>query len=182
MVDDPLSEPEELKGLISQLEDVSRLPPREALHYVLALSEAVLALYVLMRDSLPRSYGRIKFSRFVELKRRQVENMRSICLELFPDTSPSRAPTPPLKARVETVGDYARVLKKAIFLESLILRALRYLAEKTDEKLLFSDLAREVESNIDSLKTELKRVESAESKVHFSEFVKELVGDKDGRV
>ena len=176
--DDFFSESREVRELVSQLEDVSKLPPREVLHYLLELSELTLSLYIMMRDALPRGYGRIKFSRFVEKKRRQVENMRYIARELYPGAGgKTRVPTPSFS--IETVGDYVKVLRNAVYLESLSLKAFRYLARSTGEKLLFSDLAEEIEDNISELRREIQRAESVESRVRFSEFVKELVGGGD---
>jgi len=181
MVDPELfSESEEVERLIRELEDVSKLSPREVFSYLVELSEVTLTLYTLIRDSLPRGYGRVKFSRFVEKKRRQVENMRHLAVEVYPDVAPVRHPKPSLNISIETVRDYVLALKNAIFLESLGLRAFRYLERATEDKLMFADLSEEIEENIRELREELRRAESFESRLRFSEFVKELVGDDDG--
>ncbi|WP_457743143.1 hypothetical protein [Thermococcus sp.] len=181
MVDlDLFSESDEVEELLQQLEDVSKLSPQEALSYLIELSEATLSLYIVMRDSLPRSYGRIKFSRFVEKKRRQVENMHNIARELYPELKTKEVKFS-REFRVETVGDYIKALQNAINLESISLRAFKYLSESSSEGLLFSDLMEEIEENISELKGELEKAESFERRARFSEFVKELVGGKDGR-
>ncbi|WP_297534969.1 hypothetical protein [Thermococcus sp.] len=181
MVDlDLFSEPDEVEELLRQLEDVSRLSPQEVFSYLIELSEATLSLYIVMRDSLPRSYGRVKFSRFVEKKRKQVENMRHIARELYPGLKTKEVKFSK-RFKVETVGDYIKVLRNAINLESISLRAFRYLSESSSEGMLLSDLADEIEGNISELKKELEKAESFERKARFSEFVKELVGGEDGR-
>ncbi|WP_258083647.1 hypothetical protein [Thermococcus thermotolerans] len=172
------SEPE-VDELLRVFRDVSKIPPAEVLSYLIELSEAVLGLYILMRDSLPKDYGRIKFSRFVEKKRKQVEGIRSIMMEMYPGAR-IRGHDISLKFDVETVQDYSKVLEDAIQLESLSLRVLRHLVESSDNKILLNDIAQDIEDNIRELQRELDRLRKFESKARFSEFVKELVGDRDG--
>ncbi|WP_297480290.1 hypothetical protein, partial [Thermococcus sp.] len=141
-------------------------------------------VYQVMTDSLPRGYGKIKFSRFVEKKERQTEELWKIALRLHPE-SISSSKVENLGVSIETVGDYAEVLEQTIKLEELQLRACRYLSGKIEDldlSMLLEDLANEIEENISFLKEELERVKGIERKVKFSEFVKELVGDRDGRV
>lgn len=173
-------EPEEVRRLVRELEDVSKLSPEEVFAYLIELSEVILSLYIVMRDSLPRGYGRVKFSRFVEKKRRQVENMHYLAREIYPEVQPEKKVKFSTSFSIETVGDYARALRNAIYLESLSLKAFRYLSKFSAEKLLFGDLAEEIEENVKELEEELKKVESIEEKLRFSEFVKELVGDRNG--
>ena len=183
MVDlDMFSEPEEVRRLLKELEDVSKLPPEEVFAYLIELSEAILSLYIVIRDSLPRGYGRVKFSRFVEKKRRQVENMHYLAREIYPEVRPEKKVKFSTSFSIETVGDYLKALRNAVYLESLSLRAFRYLAKFSAERLLFNDLAGEIENNIKELREEIGKVESIEEKLRLSEFIKELVGDRDGRV
>jgi len=169
---------EELENLVRMLENVSKGSPEEALMYLLELSEATLSLYIAFRDELPKGYGRIKFSRFVEKKRKQLENMRSVLRELYP--KPKRSPGFSTSLRVETVDDYVKALESAIYLESLILKAFRHIEKTSPEKLFLGDLIAEIEGNIEELQRELERAKAVESKLLFSEFVKKLVGDRDG--
>ncbi|WP_297467319.1 hypothetical protein [Thermococcus sp.] len=167
------------------LRRVSSLPPRDVLSYLVSTSQRVLAVYQVMTDSLPRGYGKIKFSRFVEKKERQTEELWKIALRLHPESLSSEVKGEDIEVSIETVGDYAEVLEQTIKLEELQLRACRYLSGKIgdpDLSMLLQDLANEIEENISFLREELERVKGIERKVKFSEFVRELVGDRDGRV
>ncbi|CAI1492893.1 Rubrerythrin subfamily [Thermococcus nautili] len=167
------------------LELVSKLPPEDVLGYLLSTSKRVLAVYATMRDSLPRGYGRVKFSRFVEAKGRQVEELCRITLKLYPQALSSETSGEDVKVSLSTVGDYLDVLREAVKLEELQLRAARYLAGKvgdSDMRAILEDLSAEIEENISLLKKELERAENFDRKAKFSDFVKELVGDRDGRV
>lgn len=175
------SKPDEVERLLQQLKDVSRLSPGEIFSYLIELSEATLSLYIVMRDSLPRSYGRVKFSRFVEKKRKQIENMRHIARELYPGLKTRKFEFSE-EFKVETVEDYVKVLRSAMNLELMGLKAFEYLSEFSEEGLLFRDLAEEIENNVNELKKELEKVETFERKAKFSDFVKELAGGKNGRV
>ncbi|WP_099209269.1 hypothetical protein [Thermococcus henrietii] len=165
------------------LEAVSKLPPKDVLSYLIEVSKRVLAVYARMRDSLPKGYGWMRFSEFVETKGKQVEKLCKIALRLFPEALSSEVNVEKLEFSVKTVGDYVEVLRETIRLEELQLRACRYLeghVENQDMKAILSDLAEEIELNIRKLEEELERVEKFERKTKFSEFVKELVGDRDG--
>ncbi|NJE54184.1 hypothetical protein [Thermococcus sp. 21S9] len=164
---------------------VSRLPPEDVMGYLISTSRRVLAVYATMRESLPKGYGRIKFSRFVETKGRQVEELCRIALKLYPEAISSETSGEPVDMPLETVEDYITALTEAIKLEELQLRASRYLAQKvedSDMRALLEDLSAEIEGNLSVLRSELEKAKRFERKARFSEFVKELVGDRDGRV
>jgi hypothetical protein len=165
------------------LKVVSKLPPEDLLSYLLSTSKRILAVYAELRDSLPRGYGRLKFSRFVEVKGKQVEWLCKIALNLYHQALSSETSGEDVSVSISAVGDYLDVLQKAIELEEFQLRASRYLAEKVenpDMRAILEDISEGIEENILLLREELERVENFKRKVEFSEFVKELVGDRDG--
>jgi len=166
-------------------ERVSQLPPEDLLSYLLSTSKRILAVYAELRDSLPRGYGRLKFSHFVDVKEKQVENLLKVALNMYPGTFSSEVSGEKVKVSISQVGDYLNVLRKAIELEELQLRALRYLEERIDNpeiRAILGDIAGDVEENVLHLRKELERVERFDRKAKFSDFIKELVGDRNGRV
>ncbi|WP_144244788.1 hypothetical protein [Thermococcus eurythermalis] len=138
-----------------------------------------------MRDFLPRGYSKIKFSRFVELKAGQVAKLRRLALELLPSTLSSGGPDEEFEVPPSTVGDYANVLREAIVLEKTQLQMAKRFAECVQNWEIWAileDFLDEVQENISFLQKELERVENFNRKARFSEFIQELVGDRDGRV
>lgn len=176
---------EEIKAVLS---DVSRRPFPEVLSYLIRSEEYSVGIYILLENTLPRSYWGVKFRDFVEKKLREGEKLRRVVRKLYPNLE-SEGETREwsrtfLNRRFElkTVGDYLAVLEVVMELEKLGERVYSYLAGRLsgEEKHLMMDLAKLSRDNYEALKREYDRVRSIKSDTLFKDFARELKGDEDG--
>lgn len=176
---------EEIKAVLS---DVSRRPFPEVLSYLIRSEECSVGIYILLENTLPKSYWAVKFRDFVEKKLREGEKLRRVVRKLCPDLE-SEGETREwsrtfLNRRFElkTVGDYLAVLEVVMELEKLGERVYSYLAGRLsgEEKHLMMDLAKLSRDNYEALKREYDRVRSIKSDTLFKDFARELKGDEDG--
>lgn len=176
---------EEIKAVLS---DVSRRPFPEVLSYLIRSEEYSVGIYILLENTLPRSYWGVKFRDFVEKKLREGEKLRRVVRKLYPDLE-SEGETREwsrtfLNRRFElkTVMDYLAVLEVVMELEKLGERVYSYLAGRLsgEEKHLMMDLAKLSRDNYEALKREYDRVRSIKSDTLFKDFARELKGDEDG--
>ncbi|ASI99182.1 ferritin family protein [Thermococcus celer] len=176
---------EEIKAVLS---DVSRRPFPEVLSYLIRSEEYSVGIYILLENTLPRSYWGVKFRDFVEKKLREGEKLWRVVRKLYPNLE-SEGETREwsrtfLNRRFElkTVGDYLAVLEVVMELEKLGERVYSYLAGRLsgEEKHLMMDLAKLSRDNYEALKREYDRVRSIKSDTLFKDFARELKGDEDG--
>ncbi|WP_297438648.1 hypothetical protein [Thermococcus sp.] len=167
------------------VKSLSSSSPKAILSYLITSSKRVLSIYALMRDSLPKGYGKVRFSRFVDMKGKQVENLCKIALKLYPEALSHDLPEEVPNISFSTTGDYLSTLRAVIRIEGDQLDALKNLVGNVsdpDVRAIIGDTIESIKNIVSLLSMEIQRVEKADSRAKFAEFVKELVGDRDGRI